>query len=158
MEQITPELERRLQVEELWARRNVLADSMNAWRRERFRAQRSLLARFGTQDGAAAPSRDGASRNALAPRARAARDKRPLPDEIMTTTAVSRGHGLVWLSGIAAMAAAALLLNANMSYAELIDHARDSIGVYVPYLKPAATHRQAAALAVPSAVPGRWTT
>jgi len=48
MEQLTPELERRLQVEELWARRTVLADSMNALRRERFRAQHSLLTRFGT--------------------------------------------------------------------------------------------------------------
>ena len=114
MEKITPELERRLQVEELWARRNVLADSMNAWRRERFRAQRSLLARFGTQDGAAASTRGGA-----------VWDKRRLPD---TATEAPRGHNLVWLSGIAAMAAAGLLLNTNLSYADLIDHARDSIG------------------------------
>ncbi len=49
MEQLTPELERRLQVEELWARRNVLCDSINAHRRERFQARRLMLSRLGTQ-------------------------------------------------------------------------------------------------------------
>jgi hypothetical protein len=39
MDKLTPELERRLQVEELWARRNVLADSINSERKRRFLAQ-----------------------------------------------------------------------------------------------------------------------
>jgi hypothetical protein len=48
MDQLTPELERRLQVEELWARRNVLADSINARRKERFHAQQAALFQLGT--------------------------------------------------------------------------------------------------------------
>src|ERR1700761_8400533 len=47
MEQITSELEHRIQVEELWARRNVLAAAMNADRRERFYAKYNLMSRFG---------------------------------------------------------------------------------------------------------------
>lgn len=58
MDQLTPELERRLQVEELWARRNVLADSMNACRLEHFREQYSLLTHFGTKGQRVPSSRD----------------------------------------------------------------------------------------------------
>jgi hypothetical protein len=43
MDQLTPELERRIQVEELWARRNVLSDLMNQERLERHQAKRLLM-------------------------------------------------------------------------------------------------------------------
>jgi hypothetical protein len=49
MDPLTPELERRLQVEELWVRRNVLLDSINARRREHFHTRYVMLARLGTQ-------------------------------------------------------------------------------------------------------------
>jgi len=48
MDQLTPELERKLQVEELWARRNVLADSINARRKEKFLAQQAVLFQLST--------------------------------------------------------------------------------------------------------------
>ena len=46
MDRLTPELERRLQVEELWARRNVLADSINSERKQRFLAQYAAANQF----------------------------------------------------------------------------------------------------------------
>jgi hypothetical protein len=48
MDQLTPELERRIQVEELWARRNVLSDLMNQDRLERHQAKRLLMCLNGT--------------------------------------------------------------------------------------------------------------
>ena len=43
IEQLTPELERKLAVEELWARRNVLAEIMNAERLKVYMARRALF-------------------------------------------------------------------------------------------------------------------
>ena len=40
MEELTPELERRIQVEELWGRRVVLEESMNAWRFREYQSRR----------------------------------------------------------------------------------------------------------------------
>jgi hypothetical protein len=45
MENLTPELERRLQVEESWARRIVFEDLMNASRHQRFLERKSLFYR-----------------------------------------------------------------------------------------------------------------
>lgn len=129
MEQLTPELERRLQVEELWARRNVLADSMNAMRRERFQIQYSLLTRFGTSQ-AIMPSPDG-------PRCHP--PQATVHVEIMSEP--PPGRRLPWMSGIAVVVAAGLLLNADLPYADLMARARDGIGHYLPYLKP--PHRPA---------------
>jgi hypothetical protein len=42
MEELTPELERRIQVEELWGRRIVLEESMNAWRFREYQSRRLL--------------------------------------------------------------------------------------------------------------------
>ena len=42
MEEITPELERRIQVEELWGRRIVLEESWNAWRFREYQSRRLL--------------------------------------------------------------------------------------------------------------------
>jgi hypothetical protein len=42
MEELTPELERRIQVEELWGRRVVLEESMNAWRFREYKSRRLL--------------------------------------------------------------------------------------------------------------------
>lgn len=42
MEELTPELERRIQVEELWGRRVVLEDTMNAWRFREYQSRRLL--------------------------------------------------------------------------------------------------------------------
>jgi hypothetical protein len=51
MEELTPELERRIQVEELWGRRVVLEESMNAWRFREYQSRRLLsLLRDETDD------------------------------------------------------------------------------------------------------------
>jgi hypothetical protein len=51
MEELTPELERRIQVEELWGRRVVLEESMNAWRFREYQSRRLLrLLRDETSD------------------------------------------------------------------------------------------------------------
>jgi hypothetical protein len=42
MEELTPELERRIQVEELWGRRIVLEESKNAWRFREYQSRRLL--------------------------------------------------------------------------------------------------------------------
>jgi hypothetical protein len=42
MEELTPELERRIQVEELWGRRVVLEDTMNDWRSREYQSRRLL--------------------------------------------------------------------------------------------------------------------
>jgi hypothetical protein len=42
MEELTPELERRIQVEELWGRRVVLEDTMNDWRIREYQSRRLL--------------------------------------------------------------------------------------------------------------------
>jgi hypothetical protein len=42
MEELTPELERRIQVEELWGRRVVLEESMNAWRFREYQSRRLI--------------------------------------------------------------------------------------------------------------------
>jgi hypothetical protein len=42
MEEITPELERRIQVEELWGRRVVLEETMNDWRFREYQSRRLL--------------------------------------------------------------------------------------------------------------------
>lgn len=42
MEELTPELERRIQVEELWGRRIVLEEVMNAWRLREYQSRRLL--------------------------------------------------------------------------------------------------------------------
>src|ERR1700760_1654200 len=42
MEELTPELERRIQVEELWGRRIVLEETMNAWRLREYQSRRLL--------------------------------------------------------------------------------------------------------------------
>jgi len=42
MEELTPELERRIQVEELWGRRVVLEETMNAWRFREYQSRRLL--------------------------------------------------------------------------------------------------------------------
>lgn len=49
METLTPELERRLQIEELWARRLVLCDPINQHRLDRYQARRALLCLNGTE-------------------------------------------------------------------------------------------------------------
>src|SRR5689334_24864637 len=49
MEELTPELERRVQVEEAWARRIVLSDMMNERRLAAYGTRRMLL-RFHTAD------------------------------------------------------------------------------------------------------------
>ena len=49
MEELTPELERRLQVEEAWARRIVLSDMLNERRLAAYGTRRMLL-RFHTAD------------------------------------------------------------------------------------------------------------
>jgi hypothetical protein len=50
MEELTPELERRIQVEELWGRRIVLEESMNAWRFREYQSRR-LLSLLHNDDG-----------------------------------------------------------------------------------------------------------
>ena len=42
MEELTPELERRIQVEELWGRRVVLEETMNDWRFREYQSRRLL--------------------------------------------------------------------------------------------------------------------
>ena len=107
MEQLTPELERRLQVEELWARRNVLNDSMNARRCERFRTRHQMLSRLGTQAlplPAHMPPPDAAT-DSVAPVVLTlpARPMRPIP-----VPDSPGGARRVW--GVAGLAAAAMLL------------------------------------------------
>lgn len=50
MENLTPELERRLQVEEAWARRTVFEDFMNASRHQRFLERKNLFYRCQASD------------------------------------------------------------------------------------------------------------
>lgn len=100
MEQLTPELERRLQVEELWARRTVLAESMNALRRERFFAQHSLLTRFGTPVAAQqAPQEDAGLPDA--------------PPPVEDTSAPTAGTRWPWKAAAAGAVAAMALLAAS---------------------------------------------
>lgn len=58
MDQLTPELQRKLQVEELWTCRNALADSINAERRQRFHAQYASSVQFGAPSGGASFSEE----------------------------------------------------------------------------------------------------
>src|SRR5215210_8197263 len=58
MEELTPELERRLQVEEAWARRTVLSDMINASRLEHYVARRAFVRLYVTEmstDAVSAP-------------------------------------------------------------------------------------------------------
>jgi hypothetical protein len=104
MEQLTPELERRLQVEELWARRNVLADAINARRRERFYAQHAHMTQFGTVP--ALPATDEAEPEApiieLVAQQAAAK-----PQAVEAVPKRKTRHA--WLVAVPAMAAAILL-------------------------------------------------
>jgi hypothetical protein len=109
MDQFTPELERRLQVEELWARRNVLADSMNVCRLERFREQYSLLTHFGTK-GQRVPSRDTPHTLAgLQDKSAAPLGLRPAVSPNLPAASAARR---VWWIGAPALAAVILVLAA----------------------------------------------
>jgi|SRR5581483_7237979 len=55
MEDLTPELERRIQVEELWGRRIVLEETMNAWRFREYQSRR-LLSLLGSEEGGPKPA------------------------------------------------------------------------------------------------------
>jgi hypothetical protein len=138
MEQLTPELERRLQVEELWARRNVLNDSMNARRCERFRTRHQMLSRLGTQAlplPAHMPPPDAAT-DPVTPvvLTMPARPMRPIlvPDS-------PGGARRVW--GVAGLAAAAMLLLAiGFQNNDMIAGARAQFQAAVPRLMQMIAH------------------
>ena len=71
MEELTPELERRIQVEELWGRRIVLEDTKNAWRFREYQSRRFIcLLRGEETEGRAVAGAPSVSRPKVAPPAR----------------------------------------------------------------------------------------
>jgi hypothetical protein len=71
MEELTPELERRIQVEELWGRRIVLEESKNAWRFREYQSRRLLcLLRGEETEGRAVARAPSVSRPKMAQPAR----------------------------------------------------------------------------------------
>jgi hypothetical protein len=103
MEEITPELERRIQVEELWGRRVVLEESMNAWRFREYQSRRLLcLLRDEADDGR--PVRAAAATN---------RPKTQQPARHLNVISLRRAAvlgGLVLLTGLVAQQAGGKLL------------------------------------------------
>jgi hypothetical protein len=136
MDPLTPELERRLQVEELWVRRNVLLDSINARRREHFRTRYVMLARLGTQ---ALPLPvhvipEPAVEDAPQP-------MRPLPQEEPHRTRRLMGFG-----GLAIAAALALMVGLRDD--QLMTMVQARFAAYVPYLSQLLPHHAEAPHAV----------
>lgn len=130
MDALTPELERRLQVEELWARRQVLADSINARRLEYFQARRTLLIRFGTA-GESAPVSDKPEEPIEQP------DSSPRPLDLRHAMPAA---GLpiavpvrsIWWLGATVATAFVLLLGANIPFEKLASTARSEFDVFLP--------------------------
>jgi hypothetical protein len=146
MEQLTPELERRLQVEELWARRNVLSDSINARRRDNFRARHIMLSRLGTQAlplPAHVIPEPPAEEMLLTPQMSAPQPMRPVPAH--EPSVLPRVIGF-----IGAAAAAGLLLAVGLQNTNIISGAGAQLDIYMPRLiQMIYSHAQPAAVSAP---------
>jgi hypothetical protein len=62
MEELTPELERRIQVEELWGRRVVLEATMNDWRFREYQSRRLLSLLHSEDDNRGVPQKSQVTR------------------------------------------------------------------------------------------------
>ena len=144
MEALTPELERRLQVEELWARREVLAESINARRLEYFQARRILLTRLGTA-AESAPASD--------------KPEEPVQQQDSSSKPLDLRHGMpavelpiaitarsFWWIGAAAATTIVLVLGTSIPLTELASTARVEFNVFLPRIvRLVQSHEQAPA-------------
>jgi len=124
MEEITPELERRLQVEEAWARRTVLSDMMNERRLAAYGTRRMLL-RFHTADFSA--DAIAAPAKTLQPQSDSAALKNIVParlsPEDWNAEPKAPGRMMYWTGAIAATVAILLgtaALSGQISWPDLV--------------------------------------